>query len=91
MNSKSKIYESNDETTTGPVCRRVGQDAEQLVPVVSGRAVDLGPQAPHEGAAAEHRGLPRRQALHRRRTVALTKNQNKQNPFGLVETTSLML
>ena len=67
---KSKIYESNDKTAVGRLRRSVGQDTEQLVPAVPAGTLDDGTAASHESAAAKHRGVSRRQALHRRGTVA---------------------
>ena len=62
---KTLIYESNDQTTTGPVCRRNGADAFQLAQAVPQRTLTDGTEAQHEGAATPHREMDSRAFLHR--------------------------
>ncbi len=67
---KTLIYESNDQTATGPVRGRNGADALQLAQAVSQRTLTDGTEAQHEGAATPHREMDSRAILHRSGNVA---------------------
>ena len=58
------IYESNVETTIGPVCWRDGADAVQLVQTLPQGTRADGAETWHEGAAAAHREMDCREVLY---------------------------